>query len=190
MKTSKLFFAAFLILVSTNVFAQDTETDSHNLTITIPEVALLDIETTDVKDITLGAEAPTEAGEKVIFDQTNNDLWINYSSIVGDNQSRNVTVQITNGDVPNGLDLTVIAGTYQGNGKGTLGTAVTSALTLDDKNAHNIIETIGSCYTEDGANKGHQLTYKIVGNTSTADYASLRHDSEETLTVTYTLTDE
>lgn len=190
MKTSKLFFAAFLILVSTSVFAQDSETDSHQLTINIPDVALLDIESALSNDITLEAAGPTEAGEKLNFDETNTDLWINYSSIVGTDHTRKVTVQITDGDVPAGLDLTVLAGAYSGSGKGTTGTPAASAINLNNKLAADIISGIGSCYTGDGASNGHQLTYQVKESTDASAYSNLNFDNSATLTITYTLTDE
>ncbi|STD14773.1 hypothetical protein [Chryseobacterium carnipullorum] len=45
--------------------AQDTNTDNHTITISIPEVALVDIEPAATKNITLGFTAPTEAGNPV-----------------------------------------------------------------------------------------------------------------------------
>ena len=190
MKTQKLLFVAFLIFTSANLFAQaDTNKDSHSLTIGIPEVALLDIESTTSKSISLNATAPTEAGEKMVFNQTNNELWINYSSIVGNNTSREVTVQITNGEVPSGIDLTVQAKDYVGDGEGAMGTAVKKAIVLNDKKATNIIEEIGSSYTGNGARKGHNLTYKIAQSSDKDAYSKLNFDQSNTLTITYTLTD-
>ena len=190
MKTQKLLFVAFLIFTSANLFAQaDTNKDSHSLTIGIPEVALLDIESSSSKAITLNATAPKEAGEKVVFNQTNNELWINYSSIVGNNMSREVTVQITDGDVPNGIELTIQASDYKGDGEGAMGTAAKKAIVLNDKKATNIIEEIGSSYTGNGATKGHNLTYKIAQSKDKDAYSKLNFDQSNTLTITYTLTD-
>ena len=190
MKTQKLLIVAFFFFASANLFAQaDTNKDSHSLTIGIPEVALLDIESSASKAITLNATAPSEAGEKVVFEQTNNELWINYSSIVGNNSSRDVTVQITDGDVPNGIELSVQAKSYEGDGEGAMGKAVTSAIVLNDKKATNIIEEIGSSYTGNGATKGHNLTYKISQSTDKDAYSKLNFDQSNTLTITYTLTD-
>lgn len=46
-----LTFAAFAL--SANLKAQDTKTDNHTLTISVPEVALVDIEPAATKNITL-----------------------------------------------------------------------------------------------------------------------------------------
>jgi len=192
MKLQNLFIAAAVLFSTTVINAQSVEqrTDSHNVTIGIPNVALLDLESTTANNnITLNATAPTLAGEKVVFNQTNNDLWINYSSIVSGNATRKVTVQIT-GTVPSGLDLTVTAAAYSGNGKGTTGLAnVNSSFTLNGGAAHTIIESIGSAYTGEGANNGHNLTYKIAQSTGTDSYSELRSDESTTLTITYTLSD-
>jgi hypothetical protein len=190
MKIQKLIFAAVLVVTtSTSMFAQDTEKDTHTLTIEIPEVALLDIESNNSNAITLNATVPTEAGEKVEFNQTNSDLWLNYSSIVGKNSSRQVTVQITDGDVPSGIDLTVVAKKYEGNGEGTIGEVVEKAIILNDKKANDIINGIGSAYTGNGATNGHNLTYKIAQSDDKDAYANLNFEESTTLTITYTLTD-
>ncbi|WP_111707362.1 hypothetical protein [Lutibacter citreus] len=201
MKIQKLIFAAALVLLaSTSISAQiirrgatavgsssDSEKDSHSLTIEIPQVALLDIESSTSKNISLTATAPTEAGEKVIFNQTNSDLWLNYSSIIEKNASRNVTVQITDGDVPEGVDLSVIATQYEGNGEGAMGTVDKNAIELNDNKAQTIIKGIGSAYTGNGAKQGHNLTYSL---TQTKDaYENLKYTENNSLTITYTLTD-
>ena len=190
MKIQKLVFAAVLVVAtSTSMFAQDKNEDSHTLTLGIPEVALLDIESVSSNAISLKATAPTEAGEKVTFNQTNSDLWINYSSIVGGKSSRNVTVQITEGDVPSGIDLTVIANKYVGVGEGTMGNVEEDAIVLNSKKATNIIEGIGSAYTGNGVKQGHNLTYKIAQSNDKDAYANLNFNESTTLTITYTLTD-
>ncbi len=56
----------FAAAISGNVNAQDTNTDGHTITVSIPEVALVDIEPAATKNITLGFTAPTEAGNPII----------------------------------------------------------------------------------------------------------------------------
>ncbi|MBK8500964.1 MAG: hypothetical protein IPL46_01500 [Saprospiraceae bacterium] len=59
-------------------------------------------------DIRFTGEGPREAGMAVDFsNQTNADLWINYSSITNKKTepSRDITVQITSGKVPAGMVL-------------------------------------------------------------------------------------
>ena len=189
MKTLKsLTAAAAIILGSFNVFAVvptgDNSADSHSVSINIPEVALLDLEGTTA--VTLAPTAPTEAGEALSFaTSTNNSIWVNYSSIVGASETRNVTAQITSGTVPAGVNLKVAAAADAGQGKGTVG-ATAGTVTLSTS-AQNVVTGVKSCYTGNGASKGHNLTYSL--ELSSADnYAQLVQGTTN-LTITYTLTD-
>ena len=189
MKLQNYFITAVILFATTVINAQDTNEDSHTIAIGIPQVALLDIESTTGTTISLTATAPTEAGEKVVFNQTNSDLWINYSSIVGSESTRAVSVQITGGAVPDGLALSVVAAEDVNQGEGTTGTA-SAEIVLSNENAPNIITGVGSAYTGNGANKGHNLTYKIAQDNEDDDaYSKLRFDQSPTITITYTLSD-
>lgn len=194
MNFKKLFFAAVIVLSANASFAQvDTNEASHFVTITIPEVALLDLESTLGNDITLIGSV-TEAGEAMTFGTaaTNATIWMNYSSIVGSTEtSRSVTVALS-GNVPTGLKLTVQAGTYSGIGKGTLGVAEVNPIILlsNATAATPIVTAIGSAYTGDGITNGHLLTYLLgYENDAATDYAGLNFDSSADLTITYTLSD-
>ena len=186
MKLTKLLFAALIIFTSTSIFAQDTETDSHNVTITIPEVALLDLETDTSKTVTLAGTHSNEAGDPINFDNATDDsIWLNYSSIVSSGKKRNVSVEITDGKVPGGLQLNVEASS-SATGVGTLGTPAGS-IKLSGK-AQDLITGVGSSYTETGNEKGHKLTYTLSQNGS---YGDLTHNVSGTiLEITYTLTDD
>lgn len=176
---------AIFLTTAINIFADDTNNGSHSISINIPEVALLDLE--GGSSISLAPSAPTEAGAAFDFSSaTDNSIWVNYSSVVAAGKSRTVTVAITSGTVPTGMLLNVTAGGYAGNGKGNLGTA-SPAVTLTSS-AKNIITGIGSCYTETGASKGHNLAYSLVLD-SADDYDGLVQGSTS-ITVTYTLTDD
>ncbi|MBI5916615.1 MAG: hypothetical protein HY842_14655 [Bacteroidetes bacterium] len=182
---------AILALIAgsfSQAFSQDTNEDSHTLTVDIPEVALLDIEPTG-STITLSPAAPTEAGNPIDFTaDTDNSLWLNYSSIIGTSpdNSRKVTVAVT-GTLPTGANLKVLAGAYSGSGAGTTG-APTAIVTLAAAATdYDIVTGIGSCYTGNGASNGHNLTYSLTENSGS--YGSLNFDTDYTLTVTYTLSD-
>ncbi|MFK7933365.1 MAG: hypothetical protein AB8G22_07635 [Saprospiraceae bacterium] len=165
--------------------AQDTQTDSHTLNISVPEVILLDIEPSENTLVSIAPEAPEEAGEALDFtNATDNSLWLNYSSIVDPDEKRTVTVGITAGEVPAGLLLKVTAAADAGNGDGIVGTP-SSTLTLSST-AQNIITNIGSCYTNSPENNGHQLTYDL--EEAENGYGSLEVKDVD-LTITYTLTD-
>ena len=191
MNLKKLFFAAVIVLSANASFAQvDSKVASHLVTISIPEVALLDLEAATTS-ITLAGTNPTEAGLPMTFGAaaTNATIWMNYSSIVKKDKLRNVSVAITAGTVPTGLKLTVLASAASAEGVGTKGTALVAAHTLTGT-ATSLVSGIGSTYTGDGVNKGRNLTYKLDYATDAAtDYASLNFDTVLPITITYTLSD-
>lgn len=172
--------------ISTNLNAQDTNTDNHTITISIPEVAILDIEPAATKNITLGFIAPTEAGNPIVPSSPNNSLWLNYSSIKStDNPTRNVSVKL--GSVIPGIDINVTAGAATGLGGGTLGTP--SALLTLSAADQTIISGIGSAYTGDGATNGHNLTYALVAGGSASNYEDIEASASTVAMVTYTISD-
>ena len=190
MKNFTTILATLLISIfATQVVAQtDSNTDAHDVQIIVPEVALVDVEPAN-STITLSPEAPTEAGEFLDFSNaTDNSLWLNYSSIVGSKSdpSRKVTVAISNETVPSGMDLYVSAAKAN-SGKGKIG-APLGRVKLENT-ATDLISGIGSCYTENGENFGHQLTYSLQLSDDDNAVASIDFDEATTLTITYTLTD-
>ena len=192
MKKLNLTIAAslFALALSGNLGAQDLATDNHTVTISIPEVALVDIEPSATKNITLGFTAPTEAGNPILPSAANTTLWLNYSSIksVAD-PTRNISVKM-NALIP-GVDLQVTAAAATGAGAGTLGLSA-GLLTLNAA-GQTIISGIGSAYTGNGANNGHNLTYALAagsGPGGVAAYADLQATATVTATVTYTISDD
>ncbi|MEJ5050741.1 hypothetical protein WH221_12970 [Chryseobacterium culicis] len=190
MKKLNLTIAAslFALALSGNLSAQDLATDNHTVTISIPEVALVDIEPAATKNITLGFTAPTEAGNPILPSAANTTLWLNYSSIksVAD-PTRNVSVKM-NAIIP-GVDLRVTAAAPTG-GAGTLGAS--AGLVILTANDQNIVLDIGSAYTGNGANNGHNLTYALAagsGPGGVAAYADLQATATVAATVTYTISD-
>lgn len=188
MKKSNLFktLVTGLTICSISAIAQDKNTDSHAIDIKIPEVALLDIE---AKSTTISMEgtSPTEAGNALTFsEKPNTDLWLNYSSIIGNKEtSRDVTVAVTKGEIPAGLKVLVTASKDAGKGKGTLGSP-SNELTLSGS-AQKIITGVGSCYTGNGIENGHNLSYVI--KVDDESYGKLNYDNSGSIEVTYTLTD-
>ncbi len=193
MNLKKLFFAAVIVLSANATFAQaDSKIASHLVTISIPEVALLDLEAPlGATDITLNGTAPTEAGDPLTFGPaaTNSAIWMNYSSIVKKDKLRNVSVAITGGAVPAGLKLTVLASAASADGAGTKGIALGAAHTLTGS-VTSLVSGIGSTWTDNGVNKGRNLTYKLDYATDvTTDYSKLNFDTVLPITITYTLSD-
>ncbi|KPH12220.1 hypothetical protein [Chryseobacterium sp. ERMR1:04] len=184
-----LAMSLFALAFSAHVNAQDTNTDNHTITISIPEVAIVDIEPSATKNITLGFTAPTEAGQPLLPSASNTTLWLNYSSIksVAD-PTRNVTVKL-DAIIP-GIDIHVTAAAATGAGAGTLGTP-SAQLTLSAVD-QTIVSGIGSAYTGNGTSNGHNLTYALAagsGPGGVAAYADLQATATTTAKVTYTISD-
>lgn len=181
----KLFAIAALVSIGSGaLYAQaDGTTATHNITVTIPEVALVDLEGGTA--VTLAFPTPTEAGAAFdVSTVTNNSLWLNYSSIVASagETSRIVKVKLGSKQT-NGLDVRLLAAAQAG-GTGTTGTpSAMLTLTTSDQ---DLISAIGSCYTGNGTSSGHQLTYSLNIN----DVAALKHDLDDNaVVVTFTITD-
>jgi hypothetical protein len=165
----------------------DTHEASHAVEISIPTVALVDVEGSDgeVTSITLKPDVSAlEAGEAVNFGSaTNSDLWLNYTSIVGSDQTRDITAAL-DGTLPSGVSLNLAASGVS-TGNGALGNAA-GQISLS-ASAQNLITGIGSGYTESGYKKGHQLTYTLdMDNGSYEDLVADDYD----VTVMFTITGE
>lgn len=174
------FFNCFSVLCYTQV-----DIDQHDVTFTIPEIALVDIEP-DNTTLTLTLDQPADGGAPVIASSggTNATKWLNYSSCLSPSATnRNVLVQISSGTVPPGIELKLEASNSSGIGQGILGSS-TGLLTLNTS-AQILISGIGGAFTGDGSSNGHQLTYSILIN----NYALLDFNNTSTIEVTYTITD-
>lgn len=171
-----------LVLAANTTFAQDTHTDNHTIGLSMPAVALLDIEPAASKNISMEFSASDlEAGNPIATSVANSSLWLNVTSIVPSGKTRKVTASVSD-NVPTGTTLKVTAASYTGTGEGTFGTpgAQISLATT----AANIITGIGSCYTGNGASNGYNLTYLWERNTGS--FGSLLN-ATTSVTVTYTL---
>ena len=179
-----------LTIITSAVKAQDSYDDVHDMQLDVPSVAIVDLEAAAGTTIYLGPSAPVEAGQPVNFTaQVNTGLWLNYSSIKSTsvNPTRDIEVAITSGPLPNGIQLSVLASPYSGSGDGTMGTP-TGPVTLTNA-PQPLINGIGSCYTGDGVNNGHNLTYTLSLGSGAGAYAALDADNSNTIQITYTISD-
>ncbi|WP_319589293.1 hypothetical protein [uncultured Draconibacterium sp.] len=186
MKKVTFLLAAILVLgVSNIVKAQDTDVAKHTIGFTVPNFAILDIESTEGNNITLGlSEANLEAGAEFNFAAaSNSDLWLNYTALANAGSTRQVTVSTDK--VISGIDLKLQVAAYSGEeGKGKLGTTTNTDAVVLSTTAQTIINGIGSCYTGTGVNKGHNLTYTMAAN----EYSKIEAGNKSVM-VTYTIAD-
>jgi hypothetical protein len=192
MKKLSVIIASFVLVfgMSNVAIAQDnndTNEASHSVEISIPTVALVDVEGTDGEATTINLTpdvSALEAGEAVDFSTANdNSLWLNYTSVVASEQTRNVTASIS-GTLPTGVSLKLQAGGIS-TGNGALGSSAGEVVLTGT--GQNVVTGIGSAYTESGENKGHQLTYTLDMNNSS--YSGLIANDTYNVTVTYTITE-
>ena len=182
MKLTRRLVIAVLIVSMSIAYSQDSNTDNHTVTIVIPQIALLDIEPAASKNISITMVAPIEAGDP-LASQTDNNLWLNVTSIVAALGTRNISVKI---DAPiTGMDLKVVSAAYSGSGFGSWGTPQTEiTLTAIDQ---TLVSGIKSGYTVDGANNGYNLTYTAAVDPS-ANFGNIVSTVGSAITVTYTMT--
>lgn len=188
----KLVFSALAmvgVVFGTNAQVIDPvlRTESHTVTVTVPEVALLDlVDGTDVSNpgIPISLDAPTVAGNAIEASKDAASLiYLQYSSIVPGSETRNIDVSVA--AVKGGLHLKAVS-TISG-ATGNAGNPATVANI--GTTPSSIITGITSCYTGSGGGSGSTIQYTAISdNATTSDYANLRA-AAHAYTVTYTLTD-
>jgi len=186
-----MFKTKFLIaitIISTFVLASsvmaDTSTAKHDVTITVDEVALMRVLTSDA--ITFGVGQPATGGDAPAVKGTpDSSKYLQYTSIVEKQQIRTVTAE-TSESIPTGLLLKLTADDVS-SGKGT-NKGTSAGQVILNKDAQVILDKIGSCYTGTGAKDGSNLTYVLeVDNDNMGD---LTGDDDIKVTVTFTLTED
>lgn len=163
------------ILISAACFGQSVQVNLN-----LPSLAIMDIEPNS-NAFNLSVNNPSEAGQPVQVNSTNNSKWINFSSAVLPGASRRIAAQLSGGAI-NGLDLTLTASSYSGAGAGVLGASAGSVILSGS--TQTIIDNIGGAYTGDGVNNGYNLTYSLA----ISNYNDLRSENK-TVTVLFTMMD-
>lgn len=154
-------------------------TTNVNVGVSLPSIALLDIENNG--SINLELSAPSEAGRPLINNTSNNSAWLNFTSALGVGSSRNVSVQIASG-IGSGYEIVLQPQAYSGIGAGQLGNRVP---TVNLSNIpQKIIDNIGGAFTGNGLSNGYNLRYSLA----ITNYGALKKENT-TFMITYTLTD-
>nr|WP_319511492.1 hypothetical protein [uncultured Draconibacterium sp.] len=171
-------------LVHKTASAQHDE-KALNVGFSIPEVALIDIEYLGSQTIEFELLPSSETGgSPVIRQRTNQELWINYSSALGRfSQHRSIVAQVTDGSLPQGLDLFVNATEYSGNGDGHTG--VSAGKVKIGTDPRPVITGIGSAYTGNGIGNGHRLNFEV----DISQMEKVMANESIDFTILYTLTD-
>lgn len=154
-------------------------TGSKNVTLTLPTIALLDVEPTGL--INMNFTAPTEAGRSLVNPTPNTSKWINYTSAITAGGNNRIITASINQTIP-GIDIKLTAASASG-GAGALGTTVGQVVLTTV--AKTIISGIGGAYTGNGTSVGHQLTITATPN----NYASLSSSNSTSIIIRYTISE-
>ncbi len=180
----KTFIAGAIgIFLSQTGFAQGA--DQHvNVRFSMPEVAMVDIEPGS-SSVEFEIEASSvPGGEPVVRKLSNDNVWINYSSAIRQyGNKRSINVQISQGSVPDGTSFYIEASAASAFGSSNQG--VSTGKVKVQRNPRPIITNIGSCYTGDGINNGHELRYFL----EITDFLRIKSTVNHMFTVMYTITD-
>ncbi|MCD6355338.1 MAG: hypothetical protein J7L95_07300 [Prolixibacteraceae bacterium] len=179
-----LVFALFLSMLTNKAFSQ-WEEGSASVNLSLPEIALVDIEPDGNNNIYFSITPSSESGGRpVVQENANETLSLNYTSALASTQnSRSIVAEITRGNVPEGVLFYLEAATYSGIGRGQMGQPA-GKIELSSQ-PRPIITGIGSCFTGDGVSNGHILHFSI----EIADYSKIYSVDESNITVLYTITD-
>ena len=187
---SKTYYKYIHILTISLSRAHDNTNTSHLVNINIPEVSLINVVSSLNNTILFDGSSVTEAGKTFMFNKSDKSVWINYSSIVGSRTepSRHVSIEISEGKVPDGLVLSVKVSEDKGLGGGKMGKSINKKQALTN-NPTMVINEIESSYTGVGANKGHNVEYILELKDEKDSYANLDFDQTIALNIIYTLSD-
>src|SRR5690554_6238044 len=141
----------------------DAQTNSvnHQIKVKIHEVALLSLETDSPETTETAINSNQTTANQAVTEQVarNNNIWINYSSVVRDGSHRRRVTASVQGEMPEGCSLSVTTSASAGIGKGQHGKSAGKVYLSSEP--VEIISDIGSCYTGKGIHNGHQISYQI-----------------------------
>lgn len=182
MKTIKLLISAvgISIFISTQICAQ-TNTATNSLSLGLPELNLIASSATTI-NLQL---TTTTAGQAVESSKSDSSTYVQISSIVAGNQTRDLSAQITAGTVPTGTNLKLVGQSPNGNFAGTAGTLSAQATLAGTSSV--IVTGIGSCYSGTSLDDGYRLKYTWGLDNPASTYGGIRATSGAAITVTLTL---
>jgi len=171
----KILIALVLFLSSLVSFALN-DTASHSILINIPEIAVLDLNNTNV--INMDVSAGASGGDDAVG-STDTSKILQYTSLVPAGQTRLITINCDALDTfPSGTQLSVEATSVPLNCGSSNGLVIISSV------AKTIVSSIGSCATGTGVN-GATLEYSLT----ITDKNALVANESKTINITFTLTD-
>lgn len=174
-----LFLVCFFCIFCVSIYAA-SDTATHDVTMNINEVVLIDVNNTGT--LTLNTTAPANGGEDVTGETDSTSKLLQYTSLVAAATTRNISIAWSgalDGACPAGTHLEAEAITVPGG----CGSAVASGVIVSAVD-QNIVTSIGSCATGTGAS-GAQMEYRFVVDT----VSSLVVGDTTSVRLVFTLTD-
>jgi hypothetical protein len=172
---------ALILMAPGEGWGQTTDTATHDVTITVSEIAKLRIEGAAAPSFTINDTGIT-AGAPPAISTDVADRYLQYTSVIASGQTRKITAEL-GAAVPNGLTLNLkAAAAIQTGAVGNTGSRVSDTIALTTT-AADVITGIGSGYTETGESNGWKFNYELL----IANIANVV-ETNPTITVTYTLT--
>lgn len=96
--------------------------------------------------------------KQIITDDTQ---WLNYTTLVdASDPTISISVEIANGNIPEGMELQIEASNYIGKSRGKAGVP-TRKISVSHM-PRVLIDNIGTCYTGSGRYEGHQITMSFI----------------------------
>ena len=173
------FIVCLLSVLCVSIFTA-TDTATHDVTMHVNEVVLIDVNNTGT--LTLNTTAPANGGEDVTGETDSTSKLLQYTSLVAASTTRNIQVSWSgalDGACPAGTHLEAEAITVPGG----CGSAAAGGVTVSATD-QNIITAIPSCATGTGAS-GAQMEYRFVVDT----VSSLVVGDTKSVRLVFTLTD-
>lgn len=178
------------IIPTVLLMAQDSPESEHdvNVSFTVPKTNIIDIASVNGNDITFSPVEISSIANGTNFTLTNNELWLNYTVIkASEFEHKRINVSTSATNFPVGMTLKLKVDPDEGQGKGEMGTPVFGYTDLvPEAGPVELISNIGSCYTGNGSNRGHNLHFKLEYDNTY--YDELHTDFNTIIVLTYTIT--
>ena len=160
------------------------ESDNINVRFSIPEIAVMDIEPA-YNNIEFSVSASSNPGGEPVVEQISGEsIWINYSSAINTNgNKRSINAQLLDNSLPSGISFYVEASAASP--FGSINQGASTGKVKISSTPRPIISGIGSCFTGDGVNKGHEIKYFL----EITDFDKIESKNNQVFTVMYTITD-
>ncbi len=173
----------FILMGAIPLFAQNQD-GSVNVRFSVPEIAVLDVEPehNNIEFSVVASVSP--GGEPEVKQLSGESIWLNYSSAIrGNGNTRSINAQLAGNSIPDGISFFIEASAPSALGSVNQGTSAGRVEISEEPRP--IVTGIGSCFTGDGVNMGHELTYSV----EITDFEKVKSESNQVFTVVYTITD-